>query len=420
MPKDQIPKVEDDILSISPIIPTSKGKKYKYMKPVEKQKRKVYTNLGTVVVILIITIAIFFLFFGKKPADNGSTNIAIPNVTKPNVSVSTVCDDDCQLQNALSTKVATTCDSISNETKKQDCFVALATDSVEACLKLADYSQKKTCVGSHAVKLDNLDLCSNLEMDDRRPCIEKVDSCFYKKLDEKPLCKALANNNYSFCEKNEECIFAYAQQTVNAEACADLGIRFKQNACVSIALKKDECNGLPKDDEIDACRALYAVKTDRPGACDDLTKKDTIYAVNCYAHFAKRDKNPAVCDGVELLKRWDCYKKYAIETSDLQGCIQITRYAPIAKEHCFIDVGKEYGNPQACEYLNFDPGSRDVCYRASIQDNLKLRHENCANLSSDEWDVRCYTNAAKLEQNVTVCDLQDNQVDVNFCRTNYK
>ena len=35
MPKDQIPKVEDDILSISPIIPTSKGKKYKY-KPLQE------------------------------------------------------------------------------------------------------------------------------------------------------------------------------------------------------------------------------------------------------------------------------------------------------------------------------------------------------------------------------------------------
>lgn len=419
MPKDQIPKVEKDTLNLSSVIPTGKGKKYKYMKPVEKQKRKVFTKLGAVVVILIIAIVIYFLFFGKK-VDDEKINIAIPNVTKPNVSVNIFCDDDCKLQDALSTKVATTCDNISNETKKQDCFAALSTDSIEACLKLANYAQKKVCVESHATKLNNLDLCSNLEMDDRRQCIEKIDSCYYKKLDEKPLCNALAKNDYAFCQKNEACIFTFAETTKNANACSEIGIRFRQNACVSVALKKDECINLPQDDEIDGCKEIYAERTNQSDECNYLTKKDTIYAVNCYAFFAKRDKNPAVCDGVELLKRWDCYKKYAKETSDLQGCIQISQYAPIAKEHCFIDVGKEYGNPQACEYLDFDPGSRDVCYRASIQDNLKLRHENCANLFSDEWDVRCYTNAAKLEQNVTVCDLQENQVDVNFCRTNYK
>ena len=419
MVKEAIPRANVILDSISSVVPASRKKGYKYMKPDEKKKKKRYLSLGALFVILILAVAIYLLFFGKK-SEEEKVNIAVPNITKPNISVSNICGDDCQLQKAMETKVATTCDNILNESKRQGCFAALATDSVEACLKTSNYDQKKSCVELHATKMSNLDLCSNLEVNDRRPCIEKVDSCYYKKLGEKPLCRALAKNDYSFCEKNEECIFTYAQQTKNSNACSDLGIRFKQNACVSVALKKDECVNLPKEDEIDACKEAYAVRTNQSDECNYLTKKDTIYAVNCYAYFAKRDKNPAICDGAELLKRWDCYRKYAKDTGDLQGCIQISKFAPLSKEHCFIDIGKEYGNPQACEHLDFDPGSRDVCYRASIQDNLKLRHEKCANLSSDEWDVRCYTNAAKLEQNVTICDLQENQVDVNFCRTNYK
>jgi len=393
-------------------------KKYKYLPTEQKQKSRVYLALGLAFTILVITVAIFLLFFAKKP-EHG-INIIVPNITKQNISNnSMLCDDNCQLQNAINSKVAITCENIFNNSKKQDCFAALATESIEACLRLENYSQKKNCVETHAVKTEDIRLCDNIDSNDRTDCIEKIDSCYFKKSDERPLCRALAKNNYTFCEKDENCIFTFAQTTKNTNACSEIAIKFKQNACISIALKKDECIKLPKLDEIDACRERYAEETNQSDECDFI-RSDTIYSVNCHAYFAKRDMNPKICDGVDLLMRWDCYKLYAKETADLQGCIQISSYAPITKEHCFIDVGKEYGNPQACEYLNFDPGSRDVCYRATIQDNLKLRHEKCVNLYSDEWNVRCYTSAAKLEQNISVCDLQNNPEDVNFCKTNYK
>ncbi len=401
---------------LSKIIPINVEKRYKYTAPEKKQKRKVYLALGAFFIILIIAVAIFFLFFAKKPEHK--IDIFVPDIPKQNLSNnSMLCDDSCQLQSAIKSKVVSNCEKINNS-KKQDCFEALAIESIDACLKLDNYSQKKNCVELHATKNEDVRLCDNLDPNDAIGCIEKADPCYYK-TDEKQLCKALLKNNYSFCEKDEQCLFTFAQKTKNVNACSDIDTVYKQSACASVTLRKDQCISLPKLDEVDACREIYSIETNQSDECGFI-RSDTVYAVNCYAYFAERDMNPSVCDGVEILKRWDCYKKYALESGDIQGCIQIDKYAPISKEHCIIDFGKLYGNPQVCTYLDFDPGSRDVCFRAAIQDNSRLRHEKCANLNSDEWNVRCYTNAAILERNISICDLQENKVDADFCKTNYK
>ncbi len=379
----------------------------------QKHKRRVLI-FAAVIVIVAFVLTLIYLTMVKKPEEQ--VTIQLPNITKTNV---TICDDDCKLQKAVETRVFEDCEKIRDESKKQSCFAAIGNYSLQSCMAITNYENKKTCIVVHAAREDNITLCINLNGDDRKSCITMIDGCHYKNETEKPLCEALAKSDYSLCQKDQNCLYNYVKQTMDIAACNDLDARYEKNACVSVALKKDECVNLPLADEMDACKLEYATKTNQSDECGYI-RKDTIYAIDCYEYFARQSKNPKLCDGVELLKRWDCYRKYAKETGDLNGCIDIDQYAPISKEHCFIDIAKFYGNPQACEYLAFDPGSRPVCFRAGIEDNTYLRHDKCANLTSDEWNIRCYTNAAKLEQNISVCDLQSNPADSKFCRDNYK
>ncbi len=401
---------------IGTVMPVNKPTIYRYSSPEEKTKRNRVIKIGIIgfIIVVIITGLLLFSFFTKPPVN---TDIVVPVITKPNVTES--CDDSCFWLKAQETVDTNDCTSISNITKKQLCFVSISSKSLDACKQVSEYNDRKKCVKIHASTTQNIALCSLLEEADKADCILEGDACYYENESNKPLCKALNKNNASFCQNNDQCIIDYSRQIHSAEACSMVSSRPLKNACSSIVLDKDDCGNLPNEDEIDYCKQVYAIQTNKSTECKFI-RSTTGYAVDCFAYFAEQAKKVSFCDGVEILKRWDCYKKYAQETGDLAGCIGIDKFAPIAKEHCFIDTGKIYGNPQACEYLTFDTSAREICFRAAIQDNTALRSVNCANITNDAWELRCYTNAAKIEKDISVCNSLKQDADVLFCRSNYQ
>jgi len=413
--KRQTPK-KSILEKIEKIIPVNKPAAYKYVPPEEKERKKTLLKLGVIVaVVIVIATGALLLSFFTKP--HVKTDIPVPHVTKPNVTES--CDDNCFWLSAQKTSRADDCEKIANNTKKQLCFAALAENSIEACKQVSEYTEQKNCLLIHVARTKDIALCSLLNEADTAGCILNGDPCYYTNETEKPLCRALNNKNASFCGGDTQCIFTYSKQANTTAGCNAFSTRPLKNACISIVLRSDQCTYLPSNDETNYCKQLYAIGTNQSNECRYI-QSNTVYAVECFAYFAEQTKQVSICKGVEILKRWDCYKKYSDNTGDLSGCIGIDDFAPVAKEHCFINTGKKYGNPQACEYLTFDPGAREVCFRAAIQDNTVLRSARCANLTNEAWSLRCYTNAAKLEKDIAICNKLQKDADVLFCRSNYK
>ncbi len=416
MPRKRIPASGSETLKIERVIPVNKPTQYKYVPIQEKRQQRMAARLALLALVVIGAVIGIYVIFGTN--QEVRTDISIPSITS-NGSLDGICDDDCKLQNATISQDAQVCRTIFNETKKQECFSLLATTSFDACISLGNYTKKVDCVSTYARTMEDVESCNHLLEENRRDCIVGTDPCYYLEGSEELLCRARVTANYSYCGGNEECIISFARETGSADACSTLSTRVKKNACSSLTLNRDECEHLPLSDEKNACRELYAIQANKSSVCNFISS-DTVYAVGCYANFAKQSMNVSMCNRVDLLKRWECYAKYSRETGDLSGCVGIDKFAPIAKQHCFIETGKKYGNPQACEYLTFDPSAREVCFRAAIQDNIALRASACAGLTSEPWSLRCYTNAAQLEGNPDVCNLQENPADISFCRNNYK
>lgn len=417
MPAKGIPGEKEDILSsMSKVIHADTKDRYKYAMPREKQKM-LWANAACVALIILVTaFIIFFLLYSGKIPENQESGL-FDEIGETSMGSQPPCGDDCLLQNAIADRAAASCVDIANESKRQDCYVRIAAYSVETCLKLENYSQKKSCTVFHAVRLDNAELCTDLNASDREQCISQADSCYAAAPAEKPSCKALSQKDYRFCEKESECILLFAQQNGDVTACNELTTRLKRNICVSIALKKDECASLPSGDEIDSCREAYALRTNQSSVCSFIAM-DSGHMLNCYSHFAVQGRNMNLCSGMGPAMQWNCYREYARRTGDMTGCTRIIN-SSATREFCFMDIAKIFGNPQACEFLAPDPETRQTCFTGAIQNNSMLVHDKCANLSRGEWSMRCYANAAKLERNISVCDLQDDKAGAKFCRDNY-
>lgn len=418
MSRKKIPPSNESIMEkLDKVIPVNRSDTYRYVHPEEKAKQRTSLKIAIVLVIIAGVIGGLFLLLGNNK--EVQTNITVPTITTDTGSNDALCNDDCKLEEATKTTNAATCQTIYNESKKQDCLAILAPTTLDACISLTDYAKKKECIKIHAKTTENVAICDHLEEEDKEPCIRATDSCYYEPEEKQALCKALVKNDAAFCNNNEECIISFAQTTKAPAACNELSSRIKKNVCSSLALMSDECEFLPNLEEKNACREIYAIRSNQSDECTFITD-DTNYAVNCYAHFAKETMNVSICTNVDEIKRAECYRKYSENTGDFAGCIAIDQFAPTTKQHCFIETSKLYGNPQGCEYLTFEPSAREICFRAAIQDNIQLRADTCEGLTSEDWSIRCYTNAAKLERDITICDRQTDEADRTFCRNNYK
>jgi len=391
-------------------------KKFKYAPTEPKSEGSTILIFVSVILILFIISTGIFLynFMSKAPPPP----VIIPpnetNITGNQTNVTVTCDDQCQLEKAVSTQTPDICRNISNVTTSQNCFFLLSNASINACLEMQNKSYLKSCVIYHAKLKKDVKTCNYLKEPDASECLSAVDPCYSKKEYERAICLALARKNYTECDGYNECYYTYSMTTRNADACQALSSEAEQSACSSISLNTDNCADLSERTLRDLCYQIYAVKINDSNKCIKISN-DSLYAVECLSYFAISKGDYSVCDaGLEFNNRWSCYTNFSLGTGNVSGCVGIHPLATTAKFNCFFTFGKNFGDPSACDLLG-DPGQASTCYVGTIMNNPNLNYTKCAAISVTTWKNKCYTESAKMKNDSSLCDFITTENEKNGC-----
>lgn len=377
---------------------------YRYNK--EDGKKTTIIIAALLLAVIIVGGLLLYVISQKgaeaKPPEQNITPPPPPlpaNETPENVTPA--CDDQCLYSQGVSQKNLSACHQISSAPVQQSCYEQLSSSSIEACRLVADEGKKNSCVTAFAVSERDMTICDLLDAEGMEACRNAVDPCFGKD----DLCRALQSSDPSRCGTNSTCILDYSTTKKDAASCSLIQNNVLLAACLSIVQDSDKCDDLAKDAEKDYCYQLFAIYTDDYLTCTQITY-DTVYAVDCFSAFAVSMQNLSICDNdrLGLDNKWACYTNYALGSGDLSGCQNIHELATTNRFKCSFEYAKKYGNPAACQVIKNLP-SRDTCYQgAIIYSNENLNWLYCDDVINFEWMNKCYTEAAKLYDDVTICE----------------
>jgi hypothetical protein len=348
--------------------------------------------------------------------------IIVPNLTDIKNLTTPCSDDNCFFESAIKQNDSAVCEHILDAGRLEECYERFAGFSIDVCLKLTNYREKTICVEKHAVKSGGISLCENLKINESNECIAKVEPCYFRPKEEISLCKALNANDYALCYDDQSCIYSYAKEKNSAEACAVLSDNVTRAVCASVVSREDKCDELMHS-KVDQCRELYAEETNDLYLCYDIAH-DSVYELQCFAHFASFTGNFKLCDNVGLINRWACYENYSLSTMDITGCAQISNFTTFSKIRCYVDFSREFARPDVCEAMNeftkadAQADAKAQCYAVGILNNTKLMAEGCRGVESENWKLRCYTNVALLTNSTAICNELNATVDRDYCITN--
>jgi len=390
------------------------------------EEESVVPLIGVLVVLIILVGgALYFILTyqgeGEEPiippiippADNG-----VVDGPEPEPEPEPVCDDACHYDLAILNQSVEECKEIENATLLQECYEELADVSLAACLEVEDEELKAFCVRSFAVSNNDIDLCDVLEGEDKEECRKDVDKCIGT--EDENLCRALREEDPSQCNSDSDCLLNYSLTMDDADACKHIQNSALKNGCISAVKDTDECHDLELQSQRNYCYQIYAVYSDNYKVCSSITR-NSMYHVECLSMFAVSESNHSMCtnDGLTLDNLWSCYTKYALASGDLGGCEAIDKLASTNRFRCAFEYAKKYGNPAACKVVQ-SLATRDTCYQGAIiysAENLDPQY--CKDVTNFEWRNKCYNEAAKLHDDVSICDEIKEDFARNACISAY-
>jgi len=370
------------------------------MKPKEQIRimRWIAAAAVVIIVLLVVTAVMQITPFpsngGPSEEEDITTIIIEPEDEEPEE-----CDDECNYN--LGQTNMSYCERIQDEDLKEECYDKWAYDSLDACLKLSG-DEMEDCIYEHAKKEDNLSICEYAA--NETACYIYVEPCYEFSVDERKKCIALKKENYSYCEGNDDCLFDYALELKDKEACDEITGKAYKYGCFSILDERDRCNELNLSANKDLCWQLYATTMDDVSVCFEISDYSS-YSLNCFSYFAAKTKDPNLCvsGGFEFNDLWNCYIEYSLGSEDLEGCHRIHELATTSQFKCYFEYAKKYGNPGACEYLT-QSSTKSTCYEGSILGNKNINYEYCDDVAVEIWRHKCYTEYAKFNDDPSVCD----------------
>ncbi len=394
------------------------GKKYKFK---TEEEGNVVPLIGVLVVLIILVAGALYVIVtaGAQPDEppvvppvnqTNDTNVTVPTNQTNETNITQVCDDNCHYQKALMNESADECKKIENGTLMDICYEEISDVSLAACLEVRDQSKKDFCVTSFAVSKNDIELCDVLDSA-RQSCREAVDSCIGD--DDEALCRALKDEDPSKCQSDTNCLLNYSMQKQNSSSCSLIQNPVIATGCESAIKKTDKCDALSLQSQRDYCYQIYAQYSDDYLVCTQISDNSD-YKVNCLSMFAASEGNYSICTKgmLQLDDRWACYTNYSLATGDISGCEAIDELATTNRFKCTFEYAKKYGDPSACQVIVSLP-SRDTCYQGTIiYSNDNLDGQYCKEVTDFNWRNKCYNEAAKISDDVTLCD----EIEESFAR----
>jgi hypothetical protein len=393
--------------------------------------RKDDSNPMVLIGILIVLIVIFGAALIVIISGGDGEEYTIPDVDgtkvddivkddqpKNDTNVTEVCDDLCYLDIAVKGQNLSACWEIVNRTVLQDCYESLSNVSLDACLSVEDEQKLEDCVTSFAQTDDDITLCDYLDGDARSDCQYELDPCLFD--EDTKLCNALAEEDPEECFLNTDCLIKYSMGQDDEEACDLIQNPVISQACISAATSNDKCYTLGLKAEQDYCYQVYATYADSYVLCTEITG-NSVYSLDCYSHFAAELNDLSLCDygGFDLNNKWACYSNFSLLSGNISGCDGIHKLAVTNRFNCVFDFAKEYGDASACQVIESLP-QRTTCYSAVvIYSPENLDWTKCGPVSDFNWRNKCYTEAAKTEDDVSICQNIDENFAMNACKDAY-
>jgi hypothetical protein len=214
----------------------------------------------------------------------------------------------------------------------------------------------------------------------------------------------------------------YSVTTGDASACGNLTETVKSKACSSATLLTDKCTDLTLDSEKNYCYELYAIYSDNPLTCTQING-DNVYSLDCVSYFAGKRKDLSICekDSLSLNSLWACYINYSLISGDISGCAKIDPMATTNKFACSFAFAKKFGDPTACQLITDSLNQRSTCYQGVIlYSNQNLDWTKCAGVVNIDWKNKCYVEAAKLRNDISICDNIESDNGRLGCRDSYE
>ncbi len=381
-------------------------KSYRYNR---EERNKTIVLIGVLLVLIVVIGGALLLIISQKAPvtqiGQNQTNQSSPPVISVNTTnqtnVTPACDDQCLLGRATSDQSYAECQLISSDAVRQSCYSRLSNVSLDACKALSNSTARDSCVTAFAVAQKDITLCDSLTIS-KAACQLAVDPC--ANATNKKLCAALRDSDPAQCGSDQDCLLNFSLSAKNSSSCALITDQIVAKACASGVTYTDDCADLPLLAQRDLCYQLYATYSNDYLECTQITR-DTEYATTCFSYFAAKLGNMSICDYFSLDQKWACLRQYALASGDLGGCEAIDPLASTNRFQCVFNYSIKFGNPAACQAITQSLGEVSTCYQGTIiYSPQNLDYHNCANVTDFVWQNACYTAAAKLDNNVSLCN----------------
>ncbi|MEW6528953.1 MAG: hypothetical protein AB1391_03625 [Candidatus Micrarchaeota archaeon] len=371
-----------------------------------------------IVLSLIVFAAIYFFIPEKKGLSTiGNTNASGPfTIIQNNTQVNEtfLCDDACFLSLAIEKADSSFCKNISPK-RSDECWQMFSNFELSSCLNLKNYSAKKNCINVFINESKNLSLCNYLEGVDKDQCEKKTyRPCINVSESENELCFALTYNDSSYCTKTD-CIITYAKRRNDILACDVLSSNSEKYACKSVVTNFDQCSILSGVYTLNYCYQLAAQYSNDYSYCDLITDEGA-YQYTCYLNAAIKTGKYSYCAKTGLEYRGKCYNEYSLETMDINGCLAAnSTYTTGTADGCLRAFALKFSEPSACNYIS-SISIKTNCYANTIFQTFNLTIEKCSGIGHQDWKDRCFTETAKIHDNLAICEKILGRDELNRCR----
>jgi hypothetical protein len=354
----------------------------------------------------------------KKPANETNvTNATLPNETgivKPKACEElTTGKDACIIERAYTNNNPADCAQLKNDSYKL-CVYRIAERNYQYCSLLDNIPAIDACYLNVSAKVGDQACPPIVNTSVRQACLLTfvAESCrSITNESDRYVCDAIAKDAPELCKRSQLSDVCYLKfSRSKSDVCGNISNAGIKAACTGIlANNLSACNaltGVVKDN----CYKTFAVETSNYSLCGGIA--DSTYKDGCYSGCAIAAKNSSLCSmPSDEQKRDSCYNIYSQTLSEVTPCKEVRSLSLL--KMCVQNVAIKTASPASCEAmlvpsrLSGTPTQAEVntCYYAVIgQSNVSSAACLAINANGTDSKDQCIIASVRRTLDHTFCD----------------